>query len=211
MRYIRIFFTFLGYCTFIALVGAASFWYIGYLKNKKQVESTVSFQDISMTPEKTVPERTLPEFEPISRPAAAKPTAKAQKRKQPTHYRPVKSSTPAAAPKPVEYAASIEPAAIRAPAKAKPIQKPAKSAKARKVKQPQYQAELPPCTLSYKVTDNGASPRTGGRGVSVYETTELEKAVMTRMKAIKELEEAARQIRNPTVRESGIIKLFSSN
>ena len=67
MKYIRIFFTFLGYCTFIAGVCVASFWYIGYRKNqaRQALRSTdIAADTIAYTTAQ--PEKILPDIQPIS-------------------------------------------------------------------------------------------------------------------------------------------------
>jgi len=214
MKYIRAFFNFLGFLTFVAMLGAATFWFIGYQKNKVHT-SSVTFKDITLTPVKTEEvtttdsHETFPDFKPISRPAApdklveprrikpaAKPTVQPAKKA-------VSNTVPAV--KPVTYVK--KPKTIpAAPATRVPKKRPAKA-----LAKPATHTELSPCTLVFRATDNGASPRTGRGIVNVAETTELERAVIRRLNAEKELRDAASQIRNPPVWESGVVKFFSQN
>lgn len=206
MKYIRLFFTTLGYITFIAGVGAAAFWYVGYKKNQKNLTSTVTFHDaatVSMTPKKeTTP--VLQEFEPISRPAASNklvyPAARKKTRTKPAApakaapaVKPAKKPLEYTTAKPIVYASPRKEAAR--PAATKPARKKHAAAVAAKTAAPP-KPELPPCTLSFRATDNSANQRTGGR-IDYNQTTELEKAAMRRVKAIQELEAAAYKIRHP--------------
>lgn len=218
MKYIRIFFTFLGYLTFTAIIGGATFWYIGYHKAQKKVESTVSLREISMTPEKQPDTTTvsmsvqkLPEFQPISRKplSASKPKPVRAK----TDNKPPKT-TPSVSVAPVTYATKkAAPAAIAS----KPVATAKKTVSARPVKSKAKHSPtashadlgLPAeSTLSFRVTDNGTNPRTGRGIVNVYETTELERQVARRLEDLQQLKEAAELIRNPPVHESGIMKMF---
>lgn len=213
MKYIRAFFNFLGFLTFVTLIGAATFWFIGYQKNKVQT-SKVTFRDLTLTPVKveevttaTPSRETFPDFQPISKPAA--PDKLVQPRGMRT--KPVaKPAKPAKKPlkpevKPVTYAKPSKPLAST-PAKRTQSKKPARVRLERAV-----HSDLSPCTLTFRATDNGASPRTGRGIVNIAETSELEKATIRRLKAEKELQAAANQIRNPPVWKSGIIEFFSQN
>jgi len=202
MKYIRAFFNFLGFLTFVSMVGAATFWYVGYQRNKAKT-STVTFKDVSMTPVKeetattTTEQETLPEIQPISKPAArdhlveAKPNKTARKPAK----TPAAKPTPVAKPVPVTYTVEKR--------KAAPKSKPAAHKPARKAERkqslpvPAPQSDLSPCTLTFKATDRSGNERTGHGVVNVGETTELEKMAARRVEAIRELEAAAQQIRNP--------------
>lgn len=207
MKYIRAFFNFLGFLTFVSMVGAATFWYVGYQRNKAKT-STVTFKDVSMTPVKeettttTTEQETLPEIQPISRPAARdhlvdpKPTGKPA-RKPAT--KPAKTAAakpaPVAKPVPVTYTTTEK---RTAPAKRQAARKPARKIERQQpAPAPAPQSDLSPCTLSFKATDRSGNQRTGHGVVNVSETTELEKMVARRVEAIRELEAAGQQLRNP--------------
>lgn len=199
MKYVRAFFNFLGFLTFIALVGAGTFWYIGYQKNKVST-STVTFKDVTMTPVKeettiTTNPETIPDIQPISRPAARdhlvdpKPTKKAAKpAKKP-------AAKPAPVVKPVTYTTTVK----KAPEKRTPTRKPSRKPERQQAAAPTPapQSDLSPCTLTFKATDRSGNQRTGHGVVNVSETTELEKMAARRVQAIQELELAGQQLRNP--------------
>lgn len=203
MKYIRAFFNFLGFLTFVSMVGAATFWYVGYQRNKAKT-STVTFKDVSMTPVKetttTTEPETPPDIQPISRPAARdhlvdpKPTGKPA-RKPAT--KPAKTAAakpaPVAKPVPVTYTTTEK---RTAPAKRQAARKPARKIE-RQQPAPAPQTDLSPCTLSFKATDRSGNQRTGHGVVNVAETSELEKMAARRVEAIRELEAAGQQIRNP--------------
>ncbi len=207
MKYIRAFFNFLGFLTFVSMVVAATFWYVGYQRNKAKT-STVTFKDVSMTPVKeettttTADLETIPEIQPISRPAARdhlvdpKPTGKPA-RKPAT--KPAKTAAakpaPVAKPVPVTYTTTVEKPRT-APAKRQPARKPARKIE-RQQPAPAPQTDLSPCTLSFKATDRSGNQRTGHGVVNVAETSELEKMAARRVQAIRELEAAGQQLRNP--------------
>lgn len=205
MKYIRAFFNFLGFLTFVSMVGAATFWYVGYQRNKAKT-STVTFKDVSMTPVKeettTTEQETLPDIQAISRPAARdhlvdpKPTGKPA-RKPAT--KPAKTAAakpaPVAKPVPVTYTTTEK---RTAPAKRQAARKPARKIERQQpAPAPAPQSDLSPCTLSFKATDRSGNQRTGHGVVNVSETTELEKMVARRVEAIRELEAAGQQLRNP--------------
>lgn len=204
MKYIRAFFNFLGFLTFVSMVGAATFFWIGYQKNKTQT-SKVTFKDVSMTPVKenttTTEPETPPDIQPISRPAARdhlvdpKPTGKPA-RKPAT--KPAKTAAakpaPVAKPVPVTYTTTVEKPRT-APAKRQPARKPARKIE-RQQPAPAPQTDLSPCTLSFKATDRSGNQRTGHGVVNVSETTELEKMAARRVQAIRELEAAGQQLKS---------------
>ena len=206
MKYVRIFFTFIGYLTFTALIGAATFIYIGHKKARAkslgQVVSNVNLADstrsslttVAMTPMRN---EEIAEPSPIS---TAVPTASAARkhRAKELHGRP---KAKVKEPDPVAYIFREEPTPKER--EWNPIEsskpKPYKQAKPSRYHKPakQQASELPQCTLSFRATDNNSSPRTGKGRVNVYETTDLEKQVIKRMQDIRQLEAAANQIRYP--------------
>lgn len=211
-KYIVAFFTFLGYVAFISLLGAGIVVYIGYRKSQAAEAAVMSSPDgqvVHMHPKKqtdtatTLPE-TLPHFQPISRKpvsAAAKPKSvrpkpdkKATKPAKSVSVAPAQYTTVAAAPaattrKPT--ATAKKPAAIRhvkIPAKHSPTAAKASMAN----------LGLPAESIrAYRVTDNGASPRTGRGIINVAETTELERQVMKRAEEMRQLKAAVAKIRDP--------------
>jgi len=206
MKYVRAFFNFLGFLSFVSMVGAATFFWIGYQRNKAKT-STVTFKDVSMTPAKeetttttAADLETIPDIQPISRPAARdrlvdpKPTGKPA-RKPAT--KPAKTAAakpaPVAKPVPVTYTTTEK---RTAPAKRQPARKPARKIE-RQQPAPAPQTDLSPCTLSFKATDRSGNQRTGHGVVNVAETSELEKMAARRVEAIRELEAAGQQLRNP--------------
>jgi len=206
MKYVRAFFNILGFLTFIGMVGAATFWYIGYQKNKVS-SSTVTFKDVTMTPVKetttitTADPETLPDIQRISRPAArdhlvdptpiSNPTKKAAKPAK----KPVAKPAPVVKPVPVTYTTT----ATKVPAKRTPTRKPSRKPERQQAAAPTPapQSDLSPCTLTFKATDRSGNQRTGHGVVNVSETTELEKMAARRVQAIQELELAGQQLRNP--------------
>lgn len=204
MKYIRAFFNFLGFLTFIAMVGAATFWYIGYQKNKV-VSSTVTFKDVSMTPvkEETTTTtgadlETLPEIQPISKPAARdhlvdpKPSKPARKPATKPAKTIAAKPAPAAKPVPVTYTTTV----TKAPAKRTPTRKPSRKIERQQATAPTPapQSDLSPCTLTFRATDRSGNQRTGHGVVNVSETTELEKQAARKVQAIRELELAGQQL-----------------
>lgn len=206
-KYITAFFTFVGYVTFLFAMGAGIVLYIGHRKSQAAEAAVMSTQDgqvVSLTPEKqadtlTTQEQTLPHFQPISRkPLSATKTKPVRKPTPTVSAKPATASVSApatyAAPK-VRQTVIVEKAAPKAPRKKRTTPKPTP-----------VQEYLPPCTLTWRATDNTASPRTGRRGYvpNVHETTELEK----KARQMEELRQAAELIRNPPVWESGVLKFF---
>lgn len=169
MRYLRIFFTFLGYCSFIFMVCAATFIYIGKLKKEKAATAmpAATLQVLSMNTDTVAAERPniIREFKPISRSLPAqkhKPAVAARKK------RPIASTMPRAAPKPKPMPPKrAEPKPVLYTATVKEPWRPAKktTVSKRRWKKPAaaqpLQTELPPCTLSFRATDNSANQRTG--------------------------------------------------
>ena len=216
MKYIRIFFSFLGYCTFICAIGAATFWYIGQKKAAAKAaanpESVVVFQDNTAPTTPAAPDRLvepttqpeLREFAPISRPAAPDKLVDPAEAK-PARKKPVAAAKPVAKPatkpgvatKPVvaTKVAAAKPTAKPAPARKKPASRP-------------IQAELPPSTLSFRVTDN-TRPARAGSGIDYNQVTDLEKAAKRHVEAIKQFERETEPLRNPKVWESGLLKLIT--
>lgn len=218
MKYIRIFFTFLGYCTFICLVGAATFWYIGQkraaAKAAANPESTIVFQD-NTAPTTPAAVDKLREFAPISRAAApdklVDPAAKPVVRKKPVAApKPVAKPAPkpivATKPAPIAYATPTKAKPTAKVAPAKPAAKPAPARK--KPASHPIDTELPPPTISFRVTDN-TRPARAGSGIDYNQVTDLEKAAKRHVEAVKQFEKETESLRNPKVWESGLLKLIT--
>lgn len=207
MKYIRAFFTFIGYCTTVAAIGGGIFWYIGHRKAMQKTESTVTLQEISMTPAKE------PQLEPVTFQAVPEPPQVYPRKSAPVAVRKAPATTekkPAKVSAPVTYAA---PKAARkiVVEKAKPDVKQTRTTPRKKsAAPPPVQEQLPPCTLSYKATDT-SNPRTGRGIVNVHaEPSELEKQAIRDVQ-MEQLKEAAEQIRHPKGWESGLLKFISGN
>lgn len=212
MKYIRIFFTFLGYCTFTAIIGAATFWYIGYKRQQKATESTVQFRDISMTPVATteapaeVPpgQLTVP---PQVSPSPRKTAPKSGRKTTPVSVR----TTPA---KPVTMSAPVSVPVSAPEKKFVPSAKKARRTKPMAKTQPATMYPTPQTsTLTFRAEDNRSNPRATprtGRGINVSETTELEQQVIRDLQ-LEEIRKAARSIRHPYVWQSGVVEFFSGN
>lgn len=208
MKYIRIFFTFLGYITFVALIGAGTFIYVGHLK-KVESQSVVSFQDntgfhtdtIAMTPQKQTLELIDPT--PISQPATRDHLVDppATKRTKKAAAAPKPKPAPVAASKPITYTAPT-----KAAVKPQKTVKPARSAKPQRRSAPEPIAAannntdlgLPTTSIrTFQVTDRAGRERTGHGVVNMDATSDLERAAIRRARAINELSAAADKIRNP--------------
>jgi len=204
MKYIRIFFTFLGYITFIAIIGAGTFWYVGMkkaqAKARANAETSITFQDntdtIAMKPQKQTLELIDPT--PISRPDTpdhlVDPPAKRTK-KAAAAPKPKSAQAPKPTPKPEP---ATKPVAYAKPA-AKPKQ--ARPKRTRQTSAPIADAapkpELGTSILRYQVTDRAGRERTGHGVVNMDLTSDLENAAIRRARAINELAAAADKIRNP--------------
>lgn len=213
-KYITAFFTFIGYVTSIFLMGAGIVFYIGYHKQQKVVESTVEFRDISMTPvatEPAIPPGQLTAPTPVISPSMPVRRSTTKSVRKPA---PVSATTPPS--KPVTMSAPVSaPVSVPVSAQEKtfvPAKKTAaKTPKAKPQKPTPKPAGLPPTsTLSFRVTDNGASPRTGRGIVNINQTTDLEQQVIRDLQ-LEAVRKAAETIRNPPVWESGVVKYLSGN
>lgn len=220
-KYITAFFTFIGYVTFLFVMGAGIVIYIGHRKSQAAEAAAIASYDgqvVPMYPEKiadtaTKPEQILPEYTPISR-----TTVSASKTK---HVRPRPAKTISNKPArtktvvPDSYSLSTykKASSIAAARKSTASAKKKTNIPTKKTTASTHAALGLPAqsVLRYQVTDL-SNPRTGGRGISVYHTSELEKQAIRKINDLKELEKAASQIRNPSPTwESGLIKLVDSN
>lgn len=230
MKYLRIFFTFLGYVTFLCLIGAATFWYLGRRKAQERaqvIESTVTYQDNAdpgaTTAVPMTPARTLPDLEPISTSTAVPRMPAAERPRITTRTTVPKATRPNPKPAPVERKPVLEPITYAAPKKEtlKPTPKARRSAPPPsggggrgwgRDRNEDDRTGLPaaPLTVSYRATDNTASLRTGGRRLDMGKMSALEQDCARRAKAWRELEGASDQIRNPKPTwESGVVKVLA--
>lgn len=169
-------------------------------KAKANPESSIVFQDNTAptTPQKQ--ELELVEPTPISRAAApdrlVNPPAKPARKPATKPAKTIAAKpAPAAKPVPVTYTTTV----TKAPAKRTPTRKPSRKIERQQAAAPTPapQSDLSPCTLTFKATDRSGNQRTGHGVVNVSETTELEKQAARQVQAIRELELAGQQLRNP--------------